>query len=407
MKLPNTAYILLWFPKPSETFIFSEITSLTNLGLPISVYTLYGKLEKNLSSDMRSYRGRVIHLGMKSIVVHPLFICYWLFRSPAQTVRLIASTLFRKWKGVEKTAENGWALLCAFFLAYRFEKDQIQHIHAPWACGCATAAWFASSLTGIPFSFTIRAWDIYPPDSLIGIKSRDALLVRSETQYNINCLHEQIGCSKDKMHLTRNGVPMHESEHQPQKVVTAPFQLLAVGRFVGKKGYQYLFRGCEILRNKGVDFHLDMVGDGNRLNELKRLSSSLGLASYVTFHGFQPYDQIPKYFRQADFFIMPSIIDSSGDRDGIPTVLLEALLYYVPVVATPVSGIPELVEDGVTGLLVPPKDPDAIAEAVLQLISDQDIGATMAKNGHDKVVNLFNAQQNHQHVLALYNKYLN
>ena len=249
----------------------------------------------------------------------PVFVFYWLLKTPSKTVRLIATTLFRNWKGIEKTAENGWACLCAFYLAYLFKKDQIKHIHAPWACGCATAAWFASTLTDIPFSFTIRAWDIYPPDSLIQEKTRDAIFIRSETQYNIDYLQKLTGCSRTKLHLTYNGVPMHEGKSKPSEI-KPPYQLLAVGRLVGKKGYTFLLYACKLLVDKQISFHLNIVGDGGDHNKLTRQCSSLGIESHVTFHGFKPYDQIPKYFEQADFFIMPCIIHSSGDRDGIPTV---------------------------------------------------------------------------------------
>ena len=404
-KLLNTAYILLWFPKPSETFVFSEVKNLLGLGLPISVYTLYGRLEKNLSSDMQAYEGSIFRLGWRSFFFLPLFVIYWFLRSPGKTTKLIARIVFRRWKGVEKTAENAWACFCSFYLAYRFEKDQIQHIHAPWACGCATAAWLASQLTNIPFSFTMRAWDIYPPDSLIHEKTKDALFIRSETQYNINYLQNLTACSIDKFELTYNGVPM-SSINTRSVSMERPYKLLAVGRLVGKKGYEFLLQACGVLQTKKIDFHLSIVGDGPYLKQLKRLCKSLQLESIVTFHGFQPYEKMPIFFREAEIFIMPCIVHSSGDRDGIPTVLLEALTHHVPVISTPVSGIPELIENGVSGILVPEKDPSAIADAVTLLITEKQKAWDMAEMGNQKVSELFNAEKNHKRVLALYNTYL-
>ena len=312
---------------------------------------------------MSDYQGSVRRLGITHTLLIPFFFLYWLFKAPVVTTRLVGFTLFRKWKGVEKTAENCWACLCAFYLAYRFERDGIEHIHAPWACGCATAAWFSSRLTTIPFSFTIRAWDIYPPDSLIQEKTRDALFIRSETQYNIDYLTKLTGCPAEKLHLTYNGVPITSVKEGPAEL-RPPYKLLAVGRLVGKKGYEHLIAACALLKEKEIEFHLDIIGDGNRMGPLTRLCRSLDLCSHVSFPGFLPYDQVPDYYQQADIFIMPCVIDSSGDRDGIPTVLLEALMNHLPVITTPVSGIPELIEDGVTGLLVPPENPEAIADAV-------------------------------------------
>ncbi|AGF78532.1 glycosyltransferase [Desulfocapsa sulfexigens DSM 10523] len=404
-KLPNTAYILLWFPKPSETFVFSEVENLLKLGLPVSVYTLYGRLEKDLSSDMQSYQGKILRLGVWWGIALPIFIFYWFLRSPVKTTMLIVRIVLRRWKGVEKTAENVWACFCAFYLAYRFEKDQIKHIHAPWACGCATAAWLASRLTGIPFSFAMHAWDIYPPDSLIQEKTRDALFVRSVTQYNIEYLRKLTACSEDKFHLIYIGVPMSQVKARHVSM-EPPYQLLAVGRLVGKKGYEFLLRACGVLKANAIDFHLNIVGDGLYLNQLQRLCASLELESVVTFHGFQPYEKMPTFFQEADIFIMPCVVHSSGDRDGIPTVLMEALLHYVPVITTSVSGIPELIEDGVSGVLVPEKDPNAIVDAVTLLITEKQKAWDMADRGNRKVLELFNAEKNHKKILDLYNSYL-
>lgn len=339
------------------------------------------------------------------IAILPVFVFYWLLRSPLNTTKLIARILFRRWRGVEKTAENAWACFCAFYLAYRFEKDEIKHIHAPWACGCATAAWLASRLTNIPFSFTMRAWDIYPPDSLIHEKTRDTLFVRSETQYNIDYLQDITACSLGKFKLTYNGVPMTSEDAVPVSMVP-PYKLLAVGRLVGKKGYEFLLQACGVLQANAIDFHLNIVGDGPYLKQLKRLCKSLQLESVVTFHGFQPYEKMPTFFQEADIFIMPCIIHSSGDRDGIPTVLLESLIHRVPVISTPVSGIPELIENGVSGILIPERDPSAIADAVTLLITEKEKAWDMADKGNQKVSELFNAEKNHKKVLALYNTYL-
>lgn len=358
-----------------------------------------------MSPEMKSYSGHVSRLGVSKMFFLPIFIFYWFLRSPVKTAKLLALCLFRKWKGLEKTAENAWACYCAFYLAYRFEKDEIRHIHASWACGCATAAWLASRLTNIPFSFTIRAWDIYPPDSLIMEKTKDALFIRSETRYNIEYLKEITTCSDDKFHLTYNGVPITSANNRSVRI-DQPYQLLAVGRLVGKKGYDYLLHACGVLKENAIKFHLHIVGDGLCLRQLKRLCRSLALDQHVTFHGFQSYEKIPDFFKRADIFIMPSIVHSTGDRDGIPTVIMESLLHHVPVIATPVSGIPELIEHGITGLLVPQKDPLAIVDAITLFISDKEKARAMAKKGNQKVLELFNAEKNHKGVLALYNRYI-
>lgn len=401
MKLPRTAYILLWFPKPSETFIFREVVNLRKAGLPLKIFTLYGELTRGLSEEMRGVSADAERLGIHYLGHALPDVLYWWKRDRKRVVELFRTVLWRRWRGLEKTGESLWASLCAFRLARRFEEEQIEHIHAPWACGPATAAWIASRLTGIPFSFTCRAWDIYPPDSVLRDKLRDAAFVRSETQANIRHLAAVCEADTAKMHLTYNGVPLARHAEAPA-TMTPPYQLLAVGRFIDKKGYEFLLRACKQLADGGMDFHLTLAGDGPRKSRLKRLAHDLGLDGRVSFPGFVSYDGISDIFRAADIFIMPSVVHASGDRDGIPTVIMESLMHRVPVIATNISGIPELIEDGITGLLIPEKDPAAIARAVMRLASDRTSALAMAERGRAKVRDLFDPERNHKKVLELY-----
>ncbi len=401
MRLPRTAYILLWFPKPSETFIFREVMNLRKAGLPLRVFTLYAEWTRGLSEEMRGVSADVDRLGIRYLGQALPDLLYWWKRDRKRVVKLLRTMLWRRWRGLEKTGESLWASLCAFRLARRFEEEQIEHIHAPWACGPATAAWVASWLTGIPFSFTCRAWDIYPPDSVLRDKLHDAAFVRSETQANIRHLVAVCEADTTKMHLTYNGVPLTKHAEAPV-TMTSPYQLLAVGRFVDKKGYEFLLRACKQLADDGMDFHLTLAGDGPRASRLKRLAHDLGLDGKVSFPGFVSHDGISDIFRAADIFIMPSVVRPSGDRDGIPTVIMESLIHRVPVIATNVSGIPELIEDGITGLLIREKDSTAIARAVVKLTRNRASALAMAERGRAKVRDLFDPERNHKKVLELY-----
>ena len=400
MKPPRTAYILLWFPKPSETFIFREVVSLWDMGLPLKVFSLYGPARKALSPEMLAASPRVERLGLPYLKKLPADLIYWFKRDPLKTDRLIRKMVFRRWSGLEKTGESFWAFLCAFHLARRFEEENIEHIHAPWASGPATAAWLASQLTGIPFSFTARAWDIYPPDGALLDKIADAALVRSETGYNIKYM-ERLSGSSPKFRLTYNGVPL-KAQRESAVDMTPPLKLLALGRFVGKKGYKYLLAAAKTLKDEGLDFRLTLAGDGPLAGALKKQTHELGLDDSVFFPGFVTHDQVSKLFQQTDIFVMPSVVHSSGDRDGIPLVLMEALLHRVPVVATSVSGIPELVTDGLTGLLIPEKNPAAIVEAVRTLASDREAALVMAETGRSKIIRQFDPRENYRRVYELY-----
>ena len=399
----KTAYILLWFPKPSETFIFREVVTLQAMGLDLSVYTLYGPASGSLSPEMKAWPGPVERLGTPHIRRIPESIAYWKKRRPDLVRRIFRNFFLRRHSGLEKTGENLWAFACAFELARRFERAGIEHIHAPWAGGPATAAWIASRLTGIPFSFTARAWDIYPPDVWIGDKIRDAALARSETGRGVDVLDSFAPGFRSKLFLTYNGVPLSAPELSPV-AMAPPYHLLALGRFVGKKGYEYLLRACAMLAAEGFDFQLTLAGDGPRRRSLKRLCNRLNLDGRVSFPGFVSYDQVPELFRRADVFVMPSVVHLSGDRDGIPLVLMEALVHRVPVVATQVSGIPELIENDRTGLLIPQKDQKAIADSIKTLCADRGHALELAETGRQKILDTFDPGRNYRRVYELYER---
>ena len=401
MRLPRTAYILLWFPKPSETFIFREVINLRKMGLPLKVFSLYGELTESMSEEMREASRDVERLGLPYLKTFAADILYWWRRNRKLTASLFRTVPVRRWNGFEKGGENLWAFLCAFRLARRFEEEGIEHIHAPWAGGPATAAWIASRLTGIPFTFNSRAWDIYPPDGALKEKIHDATFVRSETGTNIGYLAQFCDGDTSKFRLTYNGVPLNTHRDAPVKM-EPPYRFLALGRFVGKKGYDFLLQACRILADKGLQFQLTMAGDGPLAGQFKSLAQKLGISDRVLFPGFVKYDAVSDLIYSSDMLLMPSVVHASGDRDGIPTVIMECLMHRVPVIATDVSGIAEVIEDGETGFLIPEKDPVAIADAVIKMVSDREASLAMAEAGRAKVRRLFDPERNHRALLELY-----
>jgi glycosyltransferase involved in cell wall biosynthesis len=352
---------------------------------------------------MQSFSLRVERLGLPYLKSAWQDFLFWWIKQPAMTWRLFKTVVFRHWRGPEREGESLWGALCGFYLARRFQEEKITHIHAPWACGPATAAWVAAHLTGIPFSFTGRAHDVFTPDSLLREKIRDAAFVRGESLAVIQQLNGLADRKSGKFRLTYNGVPLTAPALAPV-AMQQPYRLLALGRLVGTKGFDFLISACKILKDGGVDFHLTLGGSGPKERQLKRLARHLGLAAQISFPGFISYDRVAEQFRQADIFLMTGTIDASGNRDGLPTVILEALLHRLPVIATDVAGIGEVIEDGVTGLLIPPKDPQAIAEAVLRLIRDREAALALAERGRSRICLDFNAELNHRRVLELFQK---
>ncbi len=398
----KVAYVLHWFPEPSETFIFNEVRHFQSLDLGIRVFTLYGELRRNLSPEMSSTRIWIERLGTRFVSRIPEALGYWRRRNAPVFHDLFRSVPVRRWSDLEMAGENLWAFLCGFQLGRRFAEMGIQHIHAPWANGPATAAWVASRLSGIPFSFAAHAADIYPPDGALAEKISAASFVRTENQANVDHLrrHAVTEADGDKIHLVYSGHPVRRAA-AAEVPMEPPYGLLAVGRFVRKKGFDILLQACSILERRGIEFRLTLAGDGPQARRLRSLARGLKLRDHVAFPGFVLYSRVPELLSRADVLLMPSIIDPAGDRDGLPNVIVEGLLQRVPVVATDVCGISEVIHDGITGLLVPPNDPDALADAVMELAVDRSRALRMAEAGRRLVLDRFDADRCFAAVLDL------
>jgi colanic acid/amylovoran biosynthesis glycosyltransferase len=401
---PRVAYFSLWFPEPSQTFILDEVNTLHRLGLDLQVYTFYGPRPPHRVAGMEPVLVPVQRLGLASLGT---LLCHLLrlFRERRPLAReVLAETLVRPWRSLETAGEALWAALAGVYLAEPLKAGLVDHIHATWADGPATGAWVASRLSGIPFSFCGHAHDIYPPDGALAEKIRAAGFIRVNTAINRDYLTALAPDAADKFTLVRNGVSLTPLA-APRRVPAPPYQLLAMGRFVPKKGFPVLLTACQILAVKGLDFHLTLAGDGPQLEELQDLVRDYGLTARVAFPGFVPHRRVPDLFHRADVFIMPSIIDPYGDRDGIPNVILEALAHGVPVVATDVSGIPEAVHPGQTGWLTPPGDPQALAEAIMEALNNPAEARVRVQAGKRLVARDFDSKKNYGKLKRWLEKY--
>ncbi|CAM2057043.1 colanic acid/amylovoran biosynthesis glycosyltransferase [Desulfovibrionales bacterium] len=407
VQLPRVVYVSLWFPKPSETFIFREVVCLRRLGTPMRVCSLYGSIRRNLSAEMAAFAPEVDRLGVSGIGRLLASIAWWWRRDAARTQRIFAAMPIARWGNLERTGENLWAYLAGFALARRFLTWNIEHIHAPWACGPASAALVAGSLTGIPVSFTARAGDIYPPEADLTRKVSQAAFVRVNTSNNVVYLRGmalESGSDPDKIKLIYNALTLDHRGEAPL-CMQPPYRLLAIGRFVRTKGFDVLLDACKLLDDWNFDFRLTLVGDGPWYGRLTAQARDLGLVDRVNFPGFVSHEVITSLFMGCDCLLVPSVIDATGDRDGIPNVIMEAMANRVLVIATDVAGIKEVVHHLETGLLLPQRDPQALAEAIQAFTTDRPLALAMAARGRDFVLANFDQKINCDRLLSLFREY--
>jgi colanic acid/amylovoran biosynthesis glycosyltransferase len=396
---PRVAYLLLWFPEASQTFVLDEVNTLVRLGLDVRVYTLYGPRPAARLQGLAEVLAPVRHLGLASLPV----LVRDLLRlgrtwgpGAAGFLRRVAE---RRWRSLETAGEALWAALAGVHLAGLLTADGISHLHAPWANGPATAAWVAATLSGLPFSFSGRAHDLYPPDGALAEKMAAASFVRTNTLANQRFLAQLCPHLAGKVVNIYNGVSLTPPAG-PRRSPAPPFHLLALGRLVPKKGFSVLMEACRRLAARGMDFRLTLAGDGPEQAKLRALSDGSGLAGRISLPGAVPHREVTRLMAAADLLVMPSLIAPSGDRDGIPNVILEALICQVPVVASAVSGIPEVIKDGDTGWLTPPGDPDALAQTLAAALADAGEARRRAERGRALVAREFDSMRNYGRLKA-------
>jgi colanic acid/amylovoran biosynthesis glycosyltransferase len=403
MTSPRIAYILLWFPEPTQTFILDEVNTMAGLGLDLTVYTLYGPRPPQRLKGMAKVKAPVHHLGLASTRE--------LLRSLARVkenwgpgaAKFLRQVVLRRWRSLETAGEALWVALAGVHLAGIFRDQGISHIHAPWANGPATAAWVAARLSGIPFSFCGHAHDIYPPDGALVEKLHAASFVRTISHTNERYLADLAPAAASKIVHITYGAPLTAAPREPRPPAP-PFQLLALGRLVEKKGFPLLLAACRDLKDWGVDFRLTLAGDGPQRSHLAGLVREYALNGRVTFLGHVPHNQVPDLFRRADQFIMPCIVAKGGDRDGLPNVILEALAFQVPVVATDVNGVNEAVIPEKTGWLVPQQEPGLLAQAMREALSEPKEAQRRAAAGRDLVRREFDSATNYARLKACLEK---
>jgi glycosyltransferase involved in cell wall biosynthesis len=339
-------------------------------------------------------------IGPRSLLRELPVVLSEALRHPVALLVVMASLLAGLWRQpavLAKSAVAVWRGLAALPAIRRFDP---QWLHAHWATYPSTVAWALSRMSGIPFSFTAHAHDIFVDDQLLAPKLADASLAVTISEFNVRHLGRW-GASAlgERLQVVHCGVDL--AELPPRLDGREARRLLSVGRLDPIKGFDTLLRALGKLRREGVDFHCTVVGEGPERGWLEAILRAEGLEDHVALVGARPQEAVREALYGAAIFLMPSVTTPEGNQDGIPVALMEAMATGAAVVATRVSGLPELVEDGVNGLLVPPRDADALAGAVRRLLEDADLRRRLGTVAHETVARRFDARKEADRLLAL------
>lgn len=392
-------YIIGTYPLLTTTFIDREIQRLRQLGTAVQVISIRRPARK-LSPEQEILQKTVRYL----LPVGPLALLaahlWFVLRRPAAYFQTLFYLLTRPYPTPEAWFKTIGHFGLAVYAAHVIRPYASTQLHAHFVDRAATVALVASRLLDVPYSATAHANDIYVDPVLLPEKMAGARFIATCTGYNATHLADVNGSDlSHKIHCIYHG--LESDNYRPQtRSQSGPPLLLAVGQLKEKKGFAYLLQACHLLQARGYAFHCQIVGEGPLRNELAGQINQLGLAGRVTLCGALPHEAVIAKYNQADIFVLPCITGADGDRDGIPNVILEAMAMELPVVSTRHSGIPEVVADGENGLLVPPADAPALADALAALLDDGNGRQQLGQQGRQTVLNDFSVAQNVDRLLA-------
>lgn len=357
------AYVVKRFPRYSETFIVNEILAHEAAGCEVEVFSLRPCIDSHFQDVLARLRAPVRYVPSEGIRSREFWTaCLAAFEACGTIDSVLA----------DGSGDEGRDVYQAMVLARWLRDGVFDHVHAHFASLPATVTMLAAALARVPWSFTAHAKDIFHDEVRhedLQRKCQHAAAVVTVSDFNRAYLTERFGSVARQIVRIYNGL---ELARVPCASDTArPIDVLAVGRLVEKKGFDVLIDACAALASSGRQLTCEILGEGELEQPLRNRIATLGIANVVRLVGPRPQGEVLAKLRGAKVFAAPCLIGGDGNRDGLPTTVLEAMASGTPCIATAVTGIPEVVRDGDTGILVPPNDVHALADAIARLI-DRD-----------------------------------
>lgn len=398
----RVAYIMSRFPKLTETFVLYEMLAVERLGVQVEVYPLLRQRESTAHAEAEPLVARAHFHSFISLPVIAAQLNF-LRRRPGAYVRTWWEVLRGTWGSWNFFIGALGILPKAVRFAYEMERQGIDHVHAHFANHPAVAALVIHRLTGIPFSFTAHAHDLHIERRMLGAKVRASKFAVTVSEFNRRLMLDECDVAAGgKIRIIHCGVDPDAFPDGHAADTGRPLEIVCVAALRELKGHRYLIEACHRLVERGVNFQCHLVGEGPLRPQIEAQIASLGLEHCVIVHGGLTRPDVMSMLAGSDVAVLTSVRTSSGRWEGIPVALMEAMAAGLPVIASDTSGIPELVEDGRTGTLVPPEDVDAIAGALESMAGDPKRAARMGAAGRERVLRDFNQQSSARELAALF-----
>ena len=391
----KVAIVISQFPCNDEVFILRELRALARRGFDLRIYSLREASEAPLHADAKPLVEKARYSPFflsRQVIARNLQL---LAREPRLYGKLLGRILRETWRSKPFL----WRSLAVFPQAVRrgmeLREEPVDRIHAHWATHPATAGWVMSEISGIPFSITAHAHDIYLDQAMLAFKLHQAVAVLTCTRQNLDFLKKLAPDVPDgRIRLSYHGLDL--DVYKPAPKPPEKFRILSVGTILPRKGFDTLVEACAILEREGLDFECTIVGGGPMRVSVEARAQELGLTS-VKFLGKQSQEKLPEIYRSSSVFVLAAVHGdqaTSGARRpgasdlihfGIPNVILEAMASGVPIVTTRMPALAEVLVDGENGVYVPERDPAALAGALKRLAADPSRCSTIGERALERI----------------------
>ncbi len=384
--MPRLAYLFERFPSFGQTFCYREVREILRQGEEVAIFSIRRPVGEPAQDWDSEVLARIHYLPEESALVPKIDRV-----GRAGELPSAASRRLRQWG----RQTDFLRLYQAAYVGERLRRLGVSRVHAHFAGMAARTAYWIREFFGIDYSLTAHANDIFAPrDFKIGLRElfQGAAAVVTVSDFSLAQLRERFPESAEKMHRVYNGVELRR--FTPAKLGSEPPLLLGVGRLIEKKGFADLVSACAILRDGGRAFRCEIAGEGPLQSGLAAQIETANLQSAVRLSGPLSQTEVAARMTAARVFSLPCVIDAEGGMDNLPTVIMEAMASGLPVVSTALAGIPEMVEHRVTGELVPPRAPSAVADALERLLCAPEEARRLGENGRGAAAQKFSLERN-------------
>lgn len=382
----RVAYLFERFPSFGQTFCYREVAELVRQGADVTVFSIRRPTGEPTQEWDESLVSRVNYVPDEQLLVKEIEVAALAGELPAEAMRML-----KEWG----RNSDFLRLYQAAYVGLRLRKAEITRVHAHFAGMAARTAYWIGQFFGIEYSITAHANDIFAPrDFVVSLDKiiNGAATVVTVSDFAAEHLRKQFAPAAPRIRRVYNGIDI--DSFQPSRYDAEPPLIIGVGRLIEKKGFSDLISACRLLVERGRPFQCEIIGEGPLQESLSAHIAHSQLGDVVHLLGPRTQSQIAERLAAAALFVLPCTTEHGGGMDNLPTVIMEAMAAGLPVISTPVAGVPEMVQPGVTGELVPPGDALRLADAIERVLADPDAARRLGATGRAVAAEKFAIEAN-------------